>query len=117
MVLECLVAVRLQFLGDEVDGCRVTKNAESTDDADCLVAQEAAVPELFSGVDVANVNLQEWDRNTCEGIAKSHARVCETAWVDDDKLSLSAGIVDSVDNGAFMVGLEIFDFDSEVFAL
>lgn len=33
-----LVAVRLQFLGDKVDGCRVTKHAQSTDDADCLVA-------------------------------------------------------------------------------
>jgi len=112
-----LVAVCLQFLGDKVDSCCVTKHAQSTDDADRLVAQKAAVPELFSGVNVADVDLQEWDGNACKSVAKSHACVCETARVDDDELGLAAGVVDSVDDGTFMVGLEVLDFDSKVFAL
>ena len=73
--------------------------------------------EFFSGVNVTDVNLQERDRNARESVAQRYTRVGETAWVDDDKLSLSAGVVDPVDDGAFMVGLEILDFDSQVFAL
>jgi hypothetical protein len=75
------------------------------------------VSELFSGVNVANVDLQERDGNSCESIAKSHACVCETARVDDDELGLATGVVDSVDDGTFMVGLKVLDFDSQVFAL
>ena len=68
-------------------------------------------------MNIADVDLQERNRNARESVAQSYTRVGETAWVDDDKLSLSAGIVDPVDDGTFVVGLEIFDFDSQVFAL
>lgn len=112
-----LVAIRLQFLGDKVDSCRVTKHAQSTNDTDCLVAQKAAVSELFSGVNIADVDFQEWNCNACESVAQSYACVGEAARIDNDELGLSAGIVNPVDDGTFVVGLEIFNFDSQVLSL
>lgn len=73
--------------------------------------------ELFSGMNVADVDFQKWDCNSCESIAQSYTRMSKTTRVDDDELSLSTGVVDSVDDCSFVVGLEVLDFDSQVFAL
>lgn len=73
--------------------------------------------EFFSGMDVADVDLHEGNRNSCESIAQRHAGVSKTARVDNDELGFSTSLVDPVDDGSFVVGLEVLNLDSQVFAL
>ena len=112
MLLKFGCVVCIQLLRDKVDSSRVAEDAQPTDNTDSLVTQEAAVPELFSGVDIADVDFQEGDCNSGKSIAKSHARVCKTSRIDDDELGFSAGLVYPVDDGPFVVRLEVFNFDS-----
>lgn len=106
------VGVCVQFLSDKVDSSRVAKNAQSADDTDSFVAQEALVSELLSSVYIAYVHLEERNGDTGESVSQCHARVRETAGVDDDELGLLSRFVDSVDYGAFVVGLEVLDFNA-----
>ena len=95
--------VGVQFLRDKVDGSRVAKDAQSTDNTNSLVAQVAAMPEFFSGVDIADVDFQEGNRNSGKRVAEANAGMCESAGVDDDELDFFAGLVYPVDDGSFVV--------------
>lgn len=75
------------------------------------------MPEILSRVNITNVHLKERNRHSREGIAQRHARVREPAGVDDDELGGLARFVDAVDNGAFMVGLEVVHCEAEALAL
>ena len=109
--------VGVEFLRNKIDSSRIAKHAESTNNTNGLITQVAAVPELFPGVNIADVDFQERDRDSSERIAETHARVGESARVDDDEMDFLACLVDPVNNDTFVVRLEIFDFDSQVFTL
>jgi len=75
------------------------------------------MPELFPRMYVADVHLKERDSDTAQGISKCYAGVCEASRIDDDVLADAACFVDAVDDGSFVVRLEVLYLDAELAAL
>lgn len=75
------------------------------------------MPELFSGMDIADMDFHKRYSDTRKSVSQAYARVRKTTRVDDNELCLATSLVDSVDDCAFVVGLEVLDLDSQIFAL
>src|SRR5690349_10536038 len=87
--------------------------------------------EWFPCVDIRHMHLNEGDINTGQGIPNSHAGVGQGPGVDDDGRHLfpmpavprsyigtpASSLLNAVDNGAFVVGLECFQLKPQTASL
>lgn len=62
------------------------------------------------------MNFERRDFATCDAIAKRDACVRECAWIEDDSREATIGpFADFIDERAFVVALEAFNFHAERF--
>lgn len=74
-------------------------------------------PPLLPRVHIADMDLHEGDLNRQQRVPQRDTRVREGRGVDDDpRGAVGAGAVDAVDEGAFVVGLEMDEINGETFA-
>src|SRR5512139_1112401 len=88
----------------------VTVCAETGHHADGEVGKIRMVTERFARVNVGKMNFDERDGGGRQRIAQGDAGVRVARRVDDDEIDMVAhGLVDAIDQGAFVVVLKGFD--------
>ena len=63
-------------------------------------------------MNVAEVDLDDWNGNGLNGIPQRHGSVAVTTRIEDDANAISLGVVKRVDQLAFHVALERVEFDT-----
>lgn len=58
-------------------------------------------------MNITDMHLDERYSDPGNGIPQRHTRMGEATGVNDDCIDVTAGFVDAIDDGAFVVGLEV----------
>ena len=91
------------LFGDEFDGRAISESAQSTDHGNSLVAQKAFVAELFTSMHIADVNFNERNGNSAQGVAQSDTGMRQASGVDNNVIAFSSGFVNAIDNVTFVI--------------
>lgn len=68
-------------------------------------------------MNVTNVDFHKWELHTQQCVSQRNAGMCEAPRIDNHEVALATGFVDSIDDGAFVVGLERVKRDSQLVRL
>lgn len=88
----------------------VAVGAEAGDLAEADSGDDGLVAEGFAGFDVGEVDFDGGEIDGGDGVAEGVAVVGEGAGVDEEAVGPGAGVVDGVDEDAFVVGLLVAEF-------
>jgi hypothetical protein len=100
-ILECIL-----------NRCSISIDSKSTNDCFCFVAEVADMAKGFSLVYIGNVYLDERRVDSSQCISQCDTGVCECAWIDNDGIHIASGFVDSINDGALPIRLEMTELDS-----
>src|SRR5471030_489187 len=81
--------------------------AKSADNSHCDIGKIGVVPEGFTGVYIRQVYLDKRDLNCQQRIAQRHAGMGKGCGVDQDKICISACLMDSINQEMLCVGLQM----------
>ena len=88
----------------------VAIGTQSTDHADGECGKKTVVPKCFALMDIGQMNFDERDGDSRQGIAHRHAGVGVGGRVDDDEAAVGARRrLNPVNQGTFVVALEAFE--------
>ena len=105
------------MLSRKINGRRIAICSHTTYHRRCLVLEVTVMTESFSRVHIGDVQLNERDINTKQGIPNSDTCVCEGSRIDDNHVNVAACLVDAIDDGALPIGLESIKLDVKSRAL
>jgi hypothetical protein len=94
-----------------LEGDEVAVPPETGDDAETYRREHRGVAESLPSVDVRQMRLDDDEAGAGDRVAQGDAVVGERPWVEDDPVDTAAGFVESVDELAFDVRLEVDDRD------
>lgn len=63
--------------------------------------------ECLPRMNIADVDLDEWDVHTHQSISDSNAGMRESSWIDDNGVDISTCLVDAIDYHTLMVRLQV----------
>lgn len=71
-----------------------------------LVRKIRVMPEGLPGMDVREVDFNEWDRYAGQSVAQGYARMRESGWIDDDEPdAFVPSRLYAIDEYAFVIAL------------
>ena len=90
----------------KVNSGSIAEDSQPAYHTDSFVTQVAMVPPWLPCVDIADVYFDEWNLHSEQSVSDGYTGVRESSRVNDDELAIAAGFLDTVDDGAFVIGLE-----------
>ena len=87
-------------------GAMIPKRAHTHNYRLRLVAKIAMMPKHLPLVRITDMTLDKRNIHTGERISNPNARMCVRAWIDHDSVDVAPRLVNTVDDGAFVVRLE-----------
>lgn len=88
----------------------ITVRAQSGHHSDCEVGQIRVMAERFACVNIGKMHFDKRNGNRRQRIADRHAGVGVSRRIDDDEINvITAGLVDTLNQGTFVIVLKGFD--------
>ena len=84
----------------------IPKNPQPNNNPRRLITEKAMMPPLLARMHIAHMQFHKRDPHPEQRIPDRHGGMREATRVDDDAVDVAAGCLDTVDQGAFVVGLE-----------
>jgi hypothetical protein len=100
--------LNLQVLGTKLNRSLIPKNAQPTNYRLSFITQIAMMSKCFPLMHIADMHFHKRNVHARKRVSNRYTGMCKRAWVNNDSFgAVEARFVDSVDNCAFPVGLEV----------
>ena len=75
--------------------------SEPRDNTNRQIGEKAVVPKGFTRIDVGEMDLYKWNRNTRKRITKRHTRMRETCRINNNRLRFRSRCMDFINQRRF----------------